>query len=193
MPRSTPPVLAPGILSAHAQPTLVGDGVLLRPWEPADAPVVFAAYQDPDIQRWHVRGMADLDEAVAWVDHVRRGWVSESLAGWAVEVDDGIDWVLAGRVVLRFLDLHDGRVEVGYWVLPAARGRGVATRALSVLSSWALDELGLHRLELEHSVRNQASCRVAVRAGFELEGTRRAAQRHDDGWHDMHVHARLGA
>ncbi len=180
-------MLAPDILSAQEQPSLVGDGVLLRPWEPADAPVVFAAYQDPDIQKWHTRGMVDLDEAVAWIDQVRRAWEAEQLAGWAVETDG----VILGRVVLRFIDLHDGIAEVGYWVLPAARGAGVATRAVQVLSSWAFDALGLHRLELEHSVRNPASCRVAVRAGFGPESTRRAALRHDDGWHDMHVHARL--
>ncbi len=70
MPRLTPPVLASGILSGHEQPTLVGDGVLLRPWEPADAPVVLTAYQDADIQRWHTRGMVDLEEAAGWIAHV---------------------------------------------------------------------------------------------------------------------------
>lgn len=123
MPRNTPPVLAPGILSAHEQPSLEGDGVLLRPWEPADAPIVFAAYQDPDIQKWHTRGMVDLDEAMAWIDQVRQAWENEQMAGWAVETNGFI----SGRVVLRFIDLHDGIAEVGYWVLPAARGAGVAT------------------------------------------------------------------
>ncbi len=187
MPRTTPPVLAPGILREHEQPTLGGEGLLLRPWEFADAPVVFGAYQDPAIQRWHTRGMVDLDEAVAWIAQVRDGWDAERLAGWAVEAAGTV----IGRVVLRFVDLHDGVGEVGYWVLPAERGRGVATRAVRVLSSWALEELGLHRLELEHSVRNEASCRVAESAGFAAEGTRRSALRHVDGWHDMHVHARL--
>ncbi len=131
--------------------------------------------------------MADLDEAAAWIDNVNRGWEAEKLAGWAAEIDGTV----VGRAVLRFVDLHDGIAEVGYWVLPEARGRGVATRAVEVLSSWALDVLGLHRLELEHSVRNEVSCRVAVRTGFAPEGTRRSALRHLDGWHDMHVHARL--
>jgi len=54
-----------------------------------------------------------------------------------------------------------------------------------------LHDLGLHRLELRHSTANPASCRVAARAGFRLEGTLRSAMRHPDGWHDMHLHARL--
>jgi len=50
---------------------------------------------------------------------------------------------------------------------------------------------GLHRLELTHSVANAASCRVALRAGFVLEGTRRAEGLRTDGWHDMHLPARI--
>ncbi len=187
MPRLTPPVLAPGILREHEQPTLVAADLVLRPWEPDDAPVVFAAYQDPAIRRWHTRGIDDLEEAVAWIEQVRAGWDREVLAGWAVEAGGHV----VGRVVLRFVDLHDGIGEVGYWTLPSARGRGHAGRAVTALCSWALDDLGLHRIELEHSVRNTASCRVADRAGFVAEGTRRAATRHVDGWHDMHVHVRL--
>ncbi|MGY2127682.1 GNAT family N-acetyltransferase [Blastococcus sp. SYSU DS0617] len=52
-------------------------------------------------------------------------------------------------------------------------------------------DLGLQRLELQHSTRNRASCRVAEKTGFDLEGTKRRAGLHQDGWHDMHLHARL--
>jgi RimJ/RimL family protein N-acetyltransferase len=76
-------------------------------------------------------------------------------------------------------------------VLPAARGAGSATGALSALSGWALDEIGFHRLHLDHSTRNHASCRVAMKAGYLPEGTMVSAGLHDDGWHDMHVHARI--
>ena len=76
-------------------------------------------------------------------------------------------------------------------MLPAARGAGVASRALTAVSLWALGEAGFHRLELDHSTRNQASCRVAARAGFPLEGTKRSAAVHSDGRHDMHLHARV--
>lgn len=42
-----------------------------------------------------------------------------------------------------------------------------------------------------HAVRNEASCRVAIKTGFVLEGTKRSAVLHPDGWHDMHLHARV--
>jgi len=68
---------------------------------------------------------------------------------------------------------------------------GVAARATTTLTRWALDEIGLHRLELLHATANGASCKVAAKAGFVLEGTKRSAGWHQDGWHDMHLHARV--
>src|SRR5262249_1458548 len=50
---------------------------------------------------------------------------------------------------------------------------------------------GFHRLDLEHSTRNLTSCKVATKSGYLLEGTKRSARLHDDGWHDMHLHARV--
>ncbi len=47
------------------------------------------------------------------------------------------------------------------------------------------------RLELQHSRQNRASCRVAERSGFALEGTRVRSRLHVDGWHDMHLHGRV--
>lgn len=67
----------------------------------------------------------------------------------------------------------------------------MAPRAVSALTHWAFDEIGFERLELAHSVLNEASCRVAAKTGFALEGTRRHSHLHADGWHDMHLHARL--
>ena len=67
----------------------------------------------------------------------------------------------------------------------------MASRALTALSVWALGGAGFHRLHLDHSTRNGASCRVAGKAGFLLEGTKRSAAVHSDGRHDMHLHARI--
>ncbi len=74
-------------------------------------------------------------------------------------------------------------------MLPEARGTGTAPRAVEAVAAWAF-ALGLHRLTLQHSVHNQASCRAAGKLGFAYEGTARSAHLHADGWHDVHVHAR---
>ena len=76
-------------------------------------------------------------------------------------------------------------------MVPSARGREVAPRALRAITDWVFDHLGLHRVELAHSTANMASCSVASKAGYALEGTKRRETLDSDGWHDMHLHARL--
>jgi RimJ/RimL family protein N-acetyltransferase len=160
--------------------------LLLRPWARDDAGVVLSAFADPDISYWNLETLSGQAAACAWIDQWAIGWQAESKASWAVaEVATG---EVLGRVALRGISLEYGHAECTYWTLPAGRGRGVASSAARVVSRWALDVVGLHRIELQHSTRNAASCRVALRAGFAVEGVRRQALRHADGWHDMHLH-----
>ncbi|MGQ4486641.1 GNAT family N-acetyltransferase [Streptomyces sp. 372A] len=185
---STPPALAPGSLSGSPQPVLrTAGGLSLRPWERADAPVFLAAYGDAEIRRWHTRRPSTEDQVREWFDAYRQDWQREQGGHWAVTGHDG---EVCGRIALRGMDFDDGTAEAAYWVLPAARGRGVASGALAALSSWALGE-GFWRLELDHSTGNAASCAVAAKCGYALEGVRRSAAVHDDGRHDMHLHARV--
>ncbi|WP_328882775.1 GNAT family N-acetyltransferase [Streptomyces sp. NBC_00299] len=190
MPFLTSPVLPAGTLARIPQPTLrTGDGLLLRPWRADDAPAVHAAFQDPVMHQWHARAADSVAEVCGWIAEWRTAWTEERHPQWAV-VDAESDRLL-GRVALREVHLDDGTAEVAYWTTAEARGRGVAARATTTLARWALDDIGFHRLELLHAVRNEASCRVAGKAGFLLEGTKRSSALHRDGWHDMHLHARV--
>ncbi|MEV0321260.1 GNAT family N-acetyltransferase [Streptomyces sp. NPDC050658] len=192
MPFKISDVVAAGTLARQVQPRIdVADGLVIRPWSVDDAPAVYEAFQDPVIQRWHARVADSVDEARGWIDGWREAWAEERDAYWAI-ADTATDAVV-GRIALRLIVLADGQAEVAYWTMPAARGRGIAPRALAALTRWAFDEVGLHRLELTHSVANEASCRVALKTGFEPEGTKRSAVLHADGWHDMHLHALVRA
>jgi RimJ/RimL family protein N-acetyltransferase len=67
--------------------------------------------------------------------------------------------------------------DIGYAVHPDERGRGVARAAIALMVDWLLyadSGPGLHRVQLDHSVENVASCRVALAAGLEREGVRRS-------------------
>jgi RimJ/RimL family protein N-acetyltransferase len=189
---STPPAIPAGALAARAQPVLPGPGdLILRPWQPGDVAVFLSAYQDPAIRHWHTRQPASEDDVRAWFDNYQRDWRRETGAHWAVTRSS--DGQVLGRFALGSLNLDDGVAGCGYWVLPQARGAGVAPRALAAVSRWALEETGFHRLHLSHSTRNEPSCRAAVKAGFLLEGTMRSEAVHADGRHDMHLHARIRA
>lgn len=178
-------------------PVLSGSGLRLRVWDPeseADLEAWLRGRTDPEFRRWNTplileKGLADARESLA--SHVRN---AADGTGMPFCVTDEATGAILGQVGIGVISrpLRTGRV--GYWVLPEARGRGVATRALLLAMDWAFGELGLHRMELDHALGHDASCRIAERCGFSYEGTLRDAMweagRHD-AFRDCHLHARL--
>jgi RimJ/RimL family protein N-acetyltransferase len=163
----------------------------LRPPSGRDAADALAMLQDPDTVTWNpVPRVVDLDSARSWCEQMA-DWSDGSHATFTVH--DATTARLLGNVSLWRVDLADQRTAaIGYRTAPWARGRGVATIAVRAVSGWAFGALGIERIELPHAVANPASCRVAEKAGFRLEGTMRAAFRAEDGTrHDEHLHARL--
>ncbi|WP_158607900.1 GNAT family N-acetyltransferase [Nocardia panacis] len=178
----------PEKLTHGTQPTLrTPEGLVLRPWSPDDAADVLAAYQDPTIRRWHHHPEPTLTATAALLENWARAWDAGSGAHWAVTSDGA----LLARVSLKHFSARERSAEIAYWALPFARGRGIVSTAVGTATEWGFRAIGLHRIELEHSIGNPASCRVAGKCGFAWEGTKRQSIRHADGWHDMHLHARL--
>jgi RimJ/RimL family protein N-acetyltransferase len=139
------------------------DTLLLRPVAEDDVPALTAACQDPEIPRWtSVPSPYTEDDACAFVGKARHAFA-------IVESDSG---ELLGTI--GFDVLPDGRAQLGYWVKREARGRGVASRALSMLARWLLTECGFARVQLIAEPANGASRRVAERAGFRREGLLRS-------------------
>ncbi len=83
-----------------------------------------------------------------------------------------------GGAVFHHLDAERAIVEIGYWLFPAARGRGVATPSARLLAEHAF-ALGVLRVEAYVNVGNDASDRVLQRAGFTREGVVRSLPRPD--------------
>jgi RimJ/RimL family protein N-acetyltransferase len=175
---------------------------LLRPWshEDIDSPAMLggliAAATDPQIALWNPLPATDRAAAAKWLQIRADAWNAGTLATFALtENADGTEDTgpaLLGALTVRWTDRADGLAMIGYWLLPAARGRGLATRATLAASDWAFRTAGVRRLELAHAVENEASCRVAARCSFPAEGTLRASYLFGDGrHHDEHLHARL--
>ena len=95
-----------------------------------------------------------------------------------------------GGAALHHVDLERAIGEIGYWLLPEARGRGVATQVARVLAEWGF-ELGLERVEARTFVENVPSQRVLERAGFTREGLLRSMPRQRGGRGDMVVFSLL--
>ena len=105
-----------------------------------------------------------------WLARYEEGWKTGERAGFAVRDGSG-DAVGFAAFVRLDLELQQG--EIGYVIAPSARGKGVATRSVDLLTRWGLDELGLERIELRIDSENAGSERVAERAGYTKEGVLR--------------------
>ena len=165
--------------------------LIIRPPAPEDAPEAFELINDPDVKLWNpARDCPDLETAAAWL---RDGadWSDGTHATWSAVDRESLRMI--GNVSLFAIDTDDRVAKIGYRVLPSARGRGVARQMVDAVTRWAFDSRGLMRVQLEHSVHNAASCRVAEAAGFVYEGTTRSAYAvpESEVREDCHIHGRL--
>lgn len=174
-----------------------GYGLRLCAWDAesdADVEAWFRGRGDPDFRRWNTPTVLDGSPEGARKSLRQRAESDAAGKSVAFRVTDAESGATLGHVGLNAIDTFMRRAVVGYWVLPEARGRRVATRALDLAARWAFTERGIHRLELDHAVGHSASCRVAELCGFPYEGTLRGASfaegRHD-AFRDAHLHARL--
>jgi RimJ/RimL family protein N-acetyltransferase len=163
------------------EPPLTDGEVTVRPWgEEGDAEAIVVACNDRAIAEFldmipqpYTRSDAD-----AYLEACRIGWRESTFANFAVVVDGRA----VGSIGVRWKDPDHGVAEVGYWVANEARGKGVCTRALRLVSGWVLGRPGMARLQLRAAEQNVASQRVAEKAGFTREGVLRSS----------HYNARLG-
>ncbi|MGW7544504.1 GNAT family N-acetyltransferase [Streptomyces sp. NPDC054770] len=174
-----------------------GLGLRLDRWDPdAEAHVEawLRARSDPDFRRWNTPLVlvTDLAGARASLAGQRKQAADGTCAPF--RITDAESGTTLGHVGINMIDRTFRTARVGYWVLPEARGRRVATRALALATDWAFAELDLHRLELGHALGHDASCRIAVTCGYGYEGTLRGAMfeaGRKDAFRDVHLHARL--
>lgn len=148
---------------------LRGPRLTLRPWRAEDAPAVTSVMQD---RRMHAflavpdpYTGADAERFVGEIAPAERAG-GTGFDSAVVETGSGR---LVGSAALRRLD-HDP--EIGYWIGPAAQGNGYAAEAARILAEWAFEH-GVRRIQVNCDVRNVASARAALGAGFGYEGTRR--------------------
>ena len=146
-------------------PPLNWDGGSLRAWTTDDAPALVAAWQDREIARWNpVPPEPTLDRASHWIDGCdQRLEADRSLDLCVVDAESQ---QVVGEVGLSGFDWDRGAALIGYWLLPAGRGRGLASQATAALADWAVDKLELHLLIARCDSANLASQAVAQRAGF---------------------------
>jgi RimJ/RimL family protein N-acetyltransferase len=193
----------PSPLTPFPEQGLRGGDLLVRIWQPdVDAADFLRLLRDPAQDRWSmpvpvprpVNAEALQARLIRDVANARAGQPSTYAVTSATT--GAVLGEIGTRMEAPFLQIAD----VGYGTLPEARGRGVATKALRLLSDWLLDPVdgpALARVQLDHATANIGSHRVALGAGFPAEGVRRRflplLGDSPDGWdrHDICLHGRV--
>jgi RimJ/RimL family protein N-acetyltransferase len=164
---------------------LTGSGFRLRRFTVADYRPASATVEEVETARW-VNGMPvpDADKMVRLCERERRKGAMLDL----VIADAGDDSYL-GEILLFAHEHNCG--EIAYVITSAARGRGIATEAVRLLTNWAFASLEFARMQLKINPNNVASIRVAEKAGFTREGLLRSAVDIRGNRADVFVYSRL--
>lgn len=144
----------------------------LRRLSPADLGDVQELVRDPDTLRFtRIPEPPPEDFAQEWIARYEQARETGTKEAFAITADDG---EFLGVALAPSIDEEAAEAELGYIVAAHARGRGVASEALDLLTRWAFEERGVQRAFLIIDVDNPASGRVAERAGYSREGVMRS-------------------
>lgn len=156
--------------------------IVLRPPTAADEAVLIASVQ------------SSLAELTPWLPWATEAYGSASALGWINgEFGDVHRFVIMsesgehlGNIALNDVDAAHRRANLGYWVRSDCASRGVATEALRRMPKFAFEETNLQRLEILACVDNEASRRVAEKAGAHYEGVAKKRITLHGRQHDAH-------
>jgi RimJ/RimL family protein N-acetyltransferase len=141
----------------------------LKPLEERHLPGMAEIVADPEALRFtRIPEPAPAGFEATWLGRYRD---TDERAGFAIEDEHG---TFLGMALVVAIDREGRQVEFGYIVHPHARGRGVATAALTLLTTWAFETLEALRAVLYIDAENAPSLKVAERAGYRKEGVLRS-------------------
>jgi RimJ/RimL family protein N-acetyltransferase len=166
----------PGSPLPFPDPPLEDRSVVLRPWQQSDVAVLVAAGQDRAISRFRYSLPSSSEGARQWLEEADRDRSTGNRLDLAITADR---CHAVGSISLT--DFESGNAMIRYWLLPEARGGGLATRAVKLVVGWAFSALGIGRLAMLIEPENHASRAVAERSAFAREGLLRQLMEGDEG------------
>lgn len=171
----------------------VDDGeIAVRPPRAADATDLARGVRDPAVVRFaSVHWGSDTVEQLA--ERIRTVWPEAARTAKRLDlvIADATDDSVLGYLVVFGVSRRHGHCEIGFWLVPEARGRGAAVRAIDLACRWAHAD-GFFRVQAATAVTNVAAQRALVKAGFTREGVLRSYIPAPDGTRsDFHMYSRL--
>jgi len=144
--------------------------VVVRDYAERDIPEILIAYQDdPSL---HLRLGRERPPSGAELGRRAEQEPGQRAAGELATftiLEPGSD-VCRGQLTVLQIDWEQARAEIGVWLAPRARGRGMGGDALRLVGAWLLRTCRLARVQVLTEPDNQAMIGAARAAGFTYEG-----------------------
>ena len=151
---------------------LTDEVIALRPYQVSDIASVFEAVREsiPELVVWMPWCHPDysIEESRIFIESQPYKWEKGEEYNFYISYNSG--GLYLGGCGLRIIDSNTGTANLGYWIRTNQTKKGIATAATLLLARFAFNELRLNRVEITVAVDNQASLRVAEKAGATKEG-----------------------
>lgn len=147
--------------------------VILRDYAERDIPEILIAHQDD--RRLHVLTGEDRPPSGAELGRAAEREAADRAIGERATLtilEPGAD-TCRGQIRVQPVDWDQSRAEVGIWLAPQVRGRGIGRGALRLAGAWLLGPCRLGRVELLAEPDNAPMIRAAQAGGFVREGVLR--------------------
>jgi ribosomal-protein-alanine N-acetyltransferase len=174
-------------MTAEWPVTLNGGRVALRPLQRRDSRAWTALRRENAdwLREWDATLPAPDPRVPATFGAMVRAHARDARAGRALSLALLTQRQLAGQITLGGIAWGSLRsAYIGYWIGARWAGQGLMPTAVALLTDYAFDGLGLHRVEINIRPENRASLRVVAKLGFESEGLRRRYLHINGDWRD---------
>ena len=172
-------------------PELATELFLLQPIQPEDQPFIFEGLSHPDVIPFYGVQYKTLEETRAQMQYYSQ-LLKEGVGMWW-KIVDREDGVKKGAIGFNNYSAQHNKCEVGYWLLPRYWGQGIITEVFQKVIQFLFEEKGMHRIEALIEEGNEMSRRVALKAGFTLEGTLRDYEKKSDRYISLHMYSLLAS
>ncbi|MBQ8508916.1 MAG: GNAT family N-acetyltransferase [Clostridia bacterium] len=151
--------------------TITTDRLTLRRFTVEDAPAMYRNWASDDaVTRW-----------LTWPTHPNPETTASLLEQWCGHYgeEDYYNWVIKfegepiGNISVVQYTQRSAWCALGYCMGSRWWNKGIMTEAVCAVRDFLFDEVGFHRIVIEHAIENPGSGRVASKAGFTLEGVQR--------------------
>ncbi|MBP3301201.1 MAG: GNAT family N-acetyltransferase [Clostridia bacterium] len=151
--------------------TIITERLTLRKFSPDDALAMYETWaKDPRVTKY-----------LTWPPYKSPEGCRKILEEWekSYEQDDYYQWCMEyegrpiGAISAVRLQERDEWAELGYCMGHDFWGKGLMTEAAEAVIDFFFSQVGVHRVCIEHAVRNPASGRVAEKCGMRHEGVKR--------------------